>query len=81
MSSKDVLKFLIKAILVVKTSVYRWSRRLVTCDEDVYLHMDHVDGVRPDVQPIGGDVLPVLAHKRCNKAHLQKQKYMFPTVI
>jgi hypothetical protein len=71
------------------TSVYRWSRRLftggqdvclqvsrrlVTCDEDVCLHMDHVDGVRPDVQPVGGDVLPVLSHKRGNKAHLQKQK-------
>ncbi len=36
--------------------------------------MDHVDGVRPDVQPVGGDVLPVLSHKRGNKANLQKQK-------
>ena len=59
---------------VAKTFVYRWPRRLVTCDEDVCLHMDHVDGVRPDVQPVGGDVLPVLSHKRGNKAHLQKQK-------
>jgi hypothetical protein len=80
MSSKDVLKFLIKAILVVKTSVYRWSRRLVTCDEDVCLHMDHVDGVRPDVQPIGGDVLPVLSHKRGNKAHLQQKVFILSVI-
>ena len=75
-SSKDVLKILIKAMLVLKTSVYRWSRRLVTCDEDVCLHMDHVDGVRPDVQPVGGDVLPVLAHKGGNKAHLQQKVFI-----
>jgi hypothetical protein len=50
----------------------------VTCDEDDCLNMDHVDGVRPDVEPVGGDVLPVLAHKRRNKAHLQQKIFIFP---